>query len=391
MTIRMLARIKKHIKKIIPSSEYLSLNTIEIKQSHIQHNFKIIQEIQPTHIIIPVVKSNAYGHGLKQIAKILSRINNISVPLIAVDSYPEYQILSDNTDKQILVLWETLSWNYRLYNSHRTHIAVGSLQVLQSLITTEKKRNIHIFLNTGMNREWFQEKELKKALNLLSHHKNITVMGVMSHLANADLEDNTFTQQQISQFKKMYKYIQSYEHKPLYIHIANSAGLVKINDPLFTASRTGLALYGYNPLQEKDSFYGTYTDLKPALRLISTVTALQRLTAGEGVNYGLDRKTNTTTTLATLPIWYNEWIPRWAWIWYVVYKDNLSFSLRGKVCMNLCSIQVGEIDIDIGDSIEIIGRDMNKKNTIQQLCKINDSISYVSLTNLDPFMKRIIV
>ena len=59
--------------------------------------------------------------------------------------------------------------------------------------------------------------------------------------------------------------------------------------------------------------------------------------------------------------------------------------------MNLCSIQVGEIDIDIGDSIEIIGRDMNKKNTIQQLCKINDSISYVSLTNLDPFMKRIIV
>ena len=139
-----------------PTSSYQSLNTLEIKRSHIEHNLTILQKLQPNHIIIPVVKSNAYGHGLKQICKILNTITNQNLPLIAVDSYPEYQIVADTTDKNILVLGETLPTNYSLYNPHRVHLSVGSLEVLQSLIQTNKKRTIHLFLNTGMNREGFQ-------------------------------------------------------------------------------------------------------------------------------------------------------------------------------------------------------------------------------------------
>ena len=138
------------------TSSYQSLNTLEINKAHIEHNLSLLQKLQPNHIIIPVVKSNAYGHGLKHIAGILNKISSQQIPLIAVDSYPEYQIVADTTDKTILVLGETLPANYSLYNPHRVHLAVGSLEVLQSLIQTNKKRNIHLFLNTGMNREGFQ-------------------------------------------------------------------------------------------------------------------------------------------------------------------------------------------------------------------------------------------
>jgi len=80
----------------------------------------------------------------------------------------------------------------------------------------------------------------------------------MSHLANADLEDNSFTNYQVEIFKKFYQTIIDVGHTPSYVHISNSAGISKIHDPLFTASRTGLAMYGYNPLETDDKNYTSY-------------------------------------------------------------------------------------------------------------------------------------
>ncbi len=383
--------IKSLYRSFRTSSHYQSLNTISINANNILHNFHILQDIQPWQTIIPVLKSNAYGHGLQQIATILNQLSHQHCPLLAIDSYPEYQILRDRTKKQILVLWETLPHNYRLYNPRRAHIAVGSLDVLHSLIATKKKRKIHLFLNTGMNREGFQKDSLWQALELLSQHHDITVIGVMSHLANADSLDTTFTEQQISRFKEWLKQIQSAWHNPQYSHISNSAGLVKINDPLFTASRSGLALYGYNPLQADGSYYSTYKNLKPALRLTTTITALQHLEPGDWVSYGLDRTTKKPTTLATLPLWYNEWLPRFSGDWYQVYKDNHPFPIRGKVCMNLCSIEIGKQKISIWDTIEVIWYDEEKTNMIEILAEINHTIPYTILTGLDKNIKRVIV
>ena len=81
----------------------------------------------------------------------------------------------------------------------------------------------------------------------------------MSHLANADLQDNSFTTHQVEIFKKFYQTIIDAGHTPSYVHIANSAGISKIHDPLFTASRTGLAMYGYNSLERDDPYYEQYT------------------------------------------------------------------------------------------------------------------------------------
>jgi alanine racemase len=81
----------------------------------------------------------------------------------------------------------------------------------------------------------------------------------MSHLANADLKDNSFTNKQVEIFKKNYQTIIDAGHTPSYVHISNSAGISKIHDPLFTASRTGLAMYGYNPLEPDDIYYSSYT------------------------------------------------------------------------------------------------------------------------------------
>lgn len=383
--------LKTWIKSFFPTSSYQSLNTIEIKKDHIIHNFYELQKIKPHHTIIPVVKSNAYGHGLKQISTILNSMPNKNLPLIAVDSYPEYQIVTDITDKTVLVLWETLASNYHLYNPKRTHIAVGSIEVLQSLITTKKKRNIHLFLNTGMNREWFQSSWLQEALKLLSGQHHISVVGVMSHLANADIINNDFTHTQISHFKQGLDYIRNHWHNPIYIHIANSAGISKVNDPIFTASRSGLSLYGYSPLEQEDNYHKTYYNLKPALRVLSTITALQSLNKNESVSYGLKRSSSQETISAALPFWYYEWLPRSSGSGFHVYAKDQALPIIGTVCMNLSLIDTLNTASQIGDMIEIIGWDTNKDNTIQQLAKINQTIPYTILTGLERSLKRIII
>jgi len=157
-------------------SPYHSLNNIFIHSRNLLHNLSYLQSLKPNDTIIPVLKSNAYGHGLKQVCQILSQTNKKQCPLIAIDSYPEYQIIRDYTDKDILVMGETRGENYTLYNPKRTHIAIGSLTTFKALLQTQKPYKVHLFLNTGMNREGFQQNELQTALNLLNSSKSSSVI-----------------------------------------------------------------------------------------------------------------------------------------------------------------------------------------------------------------------
>jgi alanine racemase len=152
-------------------------------------------------------------------------------------------------------------------------------------------------------------------------------------------------------------------------------------------------MYGYNPLESDDQYFWVYTWLQPALCLTSTITSLQHLQAGEWASYGLTWKTKHPTTLATLPLWYNEWLPRSAWEWYTVYHHSTPLYLRGTICMNLCSCEIGDLSVHIGDQIEIIGSDKNKNknNTIESLSKINNTIPYITLTSLNSSIRRIII
>ncbi|USN57058.1 MAG: alanine racemase [Candidatus Peribacteria bacterium] len=319
--------------KIRGRSDYTSLNTIEIYADNLVHNFHTLQKLHTTnhapHTIIPVLKSNAYGHGLREVCQIIQKfIPQDQCPLIAVDSYPEYQIVRDTTDRDILILGEQLPSNYHLYDPRRTHFAVGSLTNIQALIDTDKPRNIHLFLNTGMNREGFQEQDIPQVIQLFTScppyeggrseatggfcHNKIKIVGIMSHFANADQINDSYNQTQIDRFKTIYQQIEeglsltAYSCQPQYIHINNSAGISKNHDPFFTASRAGLAFYGYNPLESDDPHYPDYHDLRPALRLISTITSIQHLQPGESISYGHKWTTSEPTTIATIPFGYHE-------------------------------------------------------------------------------------
>ncbi|MDP2670487.1 MAG: alanine racemase [bacterium] len=138
---------------------------------------------------------------------------------------------------------------------------------------------MHLFLNTGMNREGLDEGDLEDILMLLKKYPQLQIEGVMSHLATADEPDRTQTDEQIALYKHLYAKIVAAGHTPLRRHLGNSAGYAKLSDPLFTAARTGYVFYGYNPFEKNDPHFAVYANLKPALSVTSTIVSTHQLPA----------------------------------------------------------------------------------------------------------------
>ncbi|MDR2190583.1 MAG: alanine racemase [Candidatus Peribacteria bacterium] len=210
------------------------MNIIHLDKKALLDNFVYLKTLKPQARLFPVVKSNAYGHGLDQILQIYKKID---VPYLVVDSFPEYNIIARHSKHHILVLGETFSQNYKEFDLKRTTFAVYNAETLHGLAKLKKKLNIHLFLNTGMNREGIQPSNLVNILETLKSFPQLTVEGVMSHFHSADSVQSTGMQEQIEQFKTMYYQILEYGHTPKWRHIGASAGLLKMEDDFFNAYR----------------------------------------------------------------------------------------------------------------------------------------------------------
>lgn len=363
------------------------MNTILLHKKVLLHNLEYLQSLQAQSAIFPVLKSNAYGHGLKQIAKILSKTN---VPYIAVDSYPEYIIVKKHTHIPVLLLWETLLENYKKFDHKKATFCVYNIWTIRYLWRLGKSTKIHLFLNTGMNREGIQEYDLSVILKELQSHPNLIVEWVLSHFFDADnLSDTTITQQ-IQLFKRMYYKILDAWFTPHRRHIGNSVAMFKITDDFFNAYRPWLALYGYSPLSVQDPLYKRWDDLSPVLSITSRVISLQTIWPGEWVSYHHEYKPSDREIIATIPFGYAEWLSRTASGKLFIKHRKTFFRQVGTICMNL-STYIVDSAVAIGDEVEIISDTPRAKNTMSNLAEQSGTIIYESLVNLDRGIRREII
>lgn len=360
------------------------MNKIYIHSKNILANYKYLQSLQPNAALFPVLKSNAYGHGLEIVTKIL---NKTDAPYIVVDSFPEYQIVKDNSKKKILVLWETLTKNYKKFDFSRTTFCVYNIETITYLAKLKKNINIHLFLDTWMHREWVNEDELINVLEYLKNFKKINIEWVLSHFYWADSINHEGMKEQIKAFKKMYHTIIDYGYNPKWKHIWSSAWLIKMKDDFFNAYRPGLSLYWYSTISSDDEYFKLTKDLKPALSIESKIVSIHEIWAGEWVSYDMTWKTEETSKVATIPFGYFEWLPRSASN-KIYFKQKKEFVKQvWNICMNLCCIEIN--DWQIWDNIEIVGLDW--KNNMYNLTSQSDRLIYEILVDLDKNIRREVI
>lgn len=382
----MIAYLRQLIKP-----KYPTLNRLEISAEAIKNNLEFLQAQQPHAKMIPVVKSNAYGHGLKEVCIILNRLG---VEMVALDSFPEAQIAYRYFKGRVLLLGEMQIPAYRHLNWSRTEICVYNEETLRALATLGTKPKVHLFVNTGMNREGIKDLPSfwSKNSQLLS---KVEISGLCSHLADGE-GDGTLNDKQLKVFFESHDFLTSQEVSPKWIHLGNSAGVFALKDKRLNAFRPGLALYGYNPFTPESIHYEEAKKLQPALRLLSTVVAVQKIQPGESVSYNAAYKAENETNIAVIPFGYYEGLDRrlsnLADFYFIKDKKKIPLKLAGKVCMNLSCLDAGgEDSVCPGDTVVLVSMDKSDDNSLENLAKLQGTIPYELLVKFQANIRRNIV
>jgi alanine racemase len=224
--------------------------------------------------------------------------------------------------------------------------------------------------------------------------EKLQIVGFCSHLASSD-EESALNQKQLDNFLNGLDILHSHGYYPQYVHLGNSAAIFTMSDKRLTAFRSGLALYGYNPLDINHQLYSEASKLQPALRLISTIVSIQIIKKGETVSYNEAYLAEEDTKIAVIPFGYYEGLSRnfSNQAEFTCYKNNHKYLLKvaGKVCMNLCCLNILDYNIKIGDKVEIISWNTEDKNSISNLSKIAKQIPYDFLVKIQGNIRREIV
>lgn len=369
--------------------KYQTLNVLEVKRQSILDNYKLLQESQPEAVIFPVLKSNAYGHGLRELCLIL---NDSEAPMVVVDSFPEAQTAYKYFKRKVLVLGEMPAKAYSYCNLKRSEFCVYNQESLQALADLGRAK-VHLFINSGMNREGI--KDIKKFLDdNIDLLKKVEVVGFCSHLAASE-EDNLSNTNQLNKFLSDLEILKSAGFNPRWIHLGNSAAIFSLHNKKFTAFRSGLSLYGYNPFNELSENFSKANNLKPALRLYSTVVSVQDVGAGDKVSYNGVYEADASGKIAVIPFGYYEGLDRGlsnkASLILETAGKRYPVKIAGRICMNLCCLEINDINVTIGDRVEVVSWNREDINSLENLAKISGRISYELLVGFQSNIRRIIV
>jgi alanine racemase len=373
-----------HFLRNIIKPKYETLNVIEVDVAKLIANFRYLQTLQPAAAIFPVLKSNAYGHGLKEVCQIL---NKVKPALVVVDSYPEAQIAYRYFKGKVLILGEMPQRAYDYCKLGRTDFVVYNEATLKYLSRYGKRIRIHLFFNSGMNREGIKDMNMFVLQNK-EYLNKVEVAGLCSHLASADQESG-LNQEQESSFRQALEILKEAGFNPPWVHLGNSAAVFTAQDGLLTAYRPGLAFYGYSPFSDGR---GSELPLQPALQVFSHIVSLQELKVLESVSYNETYRANQATNIGTIPFGYFEGLDRRLSnrAQFLVQSGDHYFwaKVAGKVCMNLTCLDLGQNQAKIGDIVQLVSSKREEQNSIFNIAALCDTIPYEFLVKLQANIRR---
>lgn len=365
---------------------YEPLNLIEIKENNLLDNYDFFDALGKEQIW-PVLKANAYGHGIKQVTKILLKRK---FEYFVVDGYHEVLEIRKITKRPILMIGTILPSNLAKIKWKNLAIMVQDELSVKELGKLNKKIKIHLKINTGMNRQGIEIVDLKTLIRKIKKYPKLELEGVFSHLAKADDIDNASNEKQLDKFKKALEIINK-DFEVKYCHLAATAGALKIRDSKINAIRLGIGLYGINNLDKKDKYYKKLSNLKPVLRFKSVFTKVTLIKKGEEIGYGGDFVATKDTNIGLIPVGYFEGIDRrFGGKGWVKYKNKF-YPIIGRVCMNMLMVNLGNIKAKSFDLVEIFSDKRIEKNSIEKMAKTVEMIPYELLVGINSSIRRIVV
>lgn len=361
----------------------------EIDLKAISHNFNQVRKLigkEPR--IMVVVKGNAYGHGIVEVSKLLTRKGTDYIGVATMD---EAVLLRKNRISiPVLVLSSVLPDEVDVALKNNITLTVadeGLLRVIEKRAKALRRiARIHVEVDTGMGRMgvWHEDNAVIFVFKAATS-KFIEMEGIYTHFSSA-ARDKVYTAYQIRSFEAILDQLVKSGLNIPYRHAANSIATVNLKRSHLNLVRPGLIVYGMYPKRGLQRSI----ELKPALSLKTKIVFLKKVPPGRSISYGRTYVTQNHTKIATLPIGYADGYGRILSNKAEVLVRGERVPVVGKVTMDQTMINVGHVkDVKNGDEVVLIGRQGHNEITTERLARLAGTIPYEIVCSITDRVPRI--
>ncbi len=362
----------------------------EISASAIHHNAQLLRSLLPNGCrICPVVKANAYGHGIRQILPIVESFADV----LGVAICGEALTLRQLGWQRPILMFTTAGASFAddladLIARDVTVTITGSDEI--KLVTSAARKahrpaDIHVKIDSGMSRSGVLPGQAAALVAAIRECKDIRLQGVYTHFACAEDRDKTETLAQLERFQSAMATIGV--DGGMLRHAANSGAIIDLPQTHFDMVRPGLALYGYQSGEEMTN----RLPLKPCLRLTAPVVQIKDVPAGAQTGYGLTYRFEKDARLALVPIGYADGYLRAFSNVATMRVAGVDCPIRGRVSMDQTVIEITNVPgVKIGHRAEIIGADPQAPHSLENLARLAGTIPYEIVSRLGDRIIRMI-
>lgn len=375
---------------------------VEVNKENLINNIKELKKNIPKHTLFSaVVKSNAYGHGMNEVAKI--SVEN-GAHRLAVNSIDEaVELRQNNITVPILVMGYISLNDLHFAVQNDIDIIVYNIDTLKKLseLSEEynKPVNIHLKLETGTNRQGISKNNLISFIDIINNSQYLFIAGLSTHFANIeDTTNHSYAKHQLNLYNEMTKLVKNnYKKKNnILCHTACSAAIILFKETYFDLVRAGISLYGLWPSKETYLscilLHKQPVDLKPVLTWKTKVVQIKNVPAGQYVSYGCTFKTLRDSKLAVLPVgYYDGYFRSLSNKSYVIINDRRAY-ICGRICMNMIIVDITDIPgVQLENEVILIGKSKSENVSSEYLADLAGTINYEIVTNINRKIKRVIV
>lgn len=352
-------------------------NWVEINLNSLEKNLIKIRKIIKNKKITFVVKANAYGHGISEVSKFAQKKKLCDY--LGVSSIEEGIILRENGIKiPILVLGGIYPFsNFKYLYHYSLTPTISSLLAIDELIKYSKKTNqpinVHLKLETGMNRIGAGENSVLKMVERIQNNNLVKLEGIYSHLSSADT-DKDYTLNQIKLYNEAVSKIKGIN---FIRHIANSFATIN-----FPSSHMDMVRCGIAP-------YGGIKNFEPILEWKSKIVFIKYLKKGSYISYSKTFKTNRKTKVATIPLGYGDGYLRALSNKADVIINGKKAKIIGNITMDMCMADITDINCKVGDEVMVIGKMGKETISVGELALKANTIPYEITTLITQRVPRV--
>ena len=374
---------------VISIDEIIRPTHLIVDLNILKENFIKIKSYAAPAKVMPILKANAYGHGLVRLAQMYQELK---ADYLGVAFLEEGILLRERgINIPILVLGGIWGNQIPIFLKHDLTITASSSDKLSQINEIagqmKIKAKVHLKIDTGMERIGVHYYSAEKFLESAINFTNIKIEGIYSHFANSERGDLSYSKIQFERFQQTLQFFNKHSFELPMRHISNSGAILQMPEANLDMVRPGILLYGVYPSHEAAKSF----EVKPALTWKSLVVYFKVIKPNHPVGYGSTWKSDHNIRAVTIPVGYGDGYLRSMGGKAEVLLNGKRYPIVGTISMDQLVVNIENDSAYNGDEVILIGGSGQNSISIEELAQWAGTIPYEILTNINTRVPRVYV